>query len=256
MNAELMRELLTRMGTTNPTLATLGSAMATVWRRRERGRQLTLVLPVVDRGKFVAALRGTKGADGDAVAGLICKPLDGRYVCAQRRETLAGLGRRGLDPVRARILRAAMSSWCCRILPPGVTTVAALDLERGAAIARAMVRGLRRRSSRRSARRARRARGPTQRQGSALSAAAGGWRSCRRRAGHGCDAGGPGARVAGPITYVVGGGATDPAIRIPLRDCGAVEGGGRALRQLVRRTRILAEVHDGACRVTLGATWY
>jgi len=119
MNAELMRELLTRMGTTNPTLATLGLAMATVWRRsRARTPSLTLVLPVVDRAKSSprcvapkAPMATRRGADLQAARR--------RYVCAQRRETLAGLGRRGLDPVRAKDPARGDVELVLQDLPPG-----------------------------------------------------------------------------------------------------------------------------------------
>ena len=100
-NAELMRELLERVGTTNPTLAGLGFG-------RDRGlavflgpdQHVTLVLPVADRDRFLKATHGTKGGDGDVIGATVCKPLEGRYVCAKRRWSATGRSgtRAGREP--------------------------------------------------------------------------------------------------------------------------------------------------------------
>ena len=61
-----------------------------------------VVLPVVDRDRFVKKLGGTRG-ETDAVRTLACAPTDGRYVCASSPAVLARLGK---GPMRGKLAAA------------------------------------------------------------------------------------------------------------------------------------------------------
>ncbi len=72
------------------------------------GKAMFAIIPVVDRDKFVAKAKGTKGADFDKFDKNVCKPIDGGfYACADTAELFARFGkggamRAGLDVVKAR----------------------------------------------------------------------------------------------------------------------------------------------------------
>ncbi|MGE5187000.1 MAG: hypothetical protein ACM31C_33345 [Acidobacteriota bacterium] len=71
------------------------------------GKAMFAIIPVVDRDKFVAKAKGTKGADFDKFEKNVCKPIDGGfYACADTAELFGRFGkgnlRSGLDVVKAR----------------------------------------------------------------------------------------------------------------------------------------------------------
>jgi acetyl esterase/lipase len=248
-NARLMRELLNTVGTTNPTLAGLGFG-------RDRGlavfvgpgEHVTQVLPVADRDKFLNATHGTKGADGDVIGSTFCKPLDGRYVCVVRREVLATMARRSLDAIRAR--DPARGDVELAIQDQGVGIVAAVELERGAAIMRGSVRGA-------PPVFADLLGAPVQPRAGAEAAAGFGvmnlapllakWPPVPLVAG--VTLADVARTVAGPMTFVVGAGTGDAGIRIPLRDAAAIKAVIEHCPVVLRRLAIRGEVHDGGCRV-------
>lgn len=53
---------------------------------------MVAVLPVVDRDKFLARVRGTKGTDKDTVDSTTCKLVRGHYACASSEPLLATIG--------------------------------------------------------------------------------------------------------------------------------------------------------------------
>ena len=65
-----------------------------------------LLIPVADRDKFVAKMKGKRGGETDQLADLTCKPVEGWYGCSTKLALLDTLGKgslRGkLDPVKAR----------------------------------------------------------------------------------------------------------------------------------------------------------
>jgi type II secretory pathway pseudopilin PulG len=98
------------------------------------------LLPVVDRDKFLAKVKGTKGDDFDHIDDSSCKPVDGGfYACARDPSSLGKLGKgnlRGkLDAAKARgDIEGVMTG------PVAVAAVAQLD--RGAVVVRGVVDGL------------------------------------------------------------------------------------------------------------------
>jgi hypothetical protein len=142
LQAEVMHGLMRAFGTPSPTLAGFGLshdkgfALFVV-----DGGQVVMVLPVGDRDRFVAALEGRKGADGDVVASWACQTIGGRYVCAQRRGLLAKLGRGGLDAVRRSAAARGEIEIAGRglIEPVGRSFAAVAELDRGTVILRGTV---------------------------------------------------------------------------------------------------------------------
>jgi hypothetical protein len=252
LQAEVMHGLMRAFGTPSPTLAGFGLshdkgfALFVV----DRG-QVVMVLPVGDRDRFVAAMEGSKGADGDVAGSWACQTSGGRYVCAQRRGLLAKLGRGGLDAVRRSAAARGEIEIAGRgmIEPLGRSFAAVAELDRGAVVLRGTVEAASLVTD--------------------LLGAPG-----RPRADAAAAAGfgvvdltpviaalrpvpiAPGVTIAdlartisGPVTYVVGAGTADPGIHIPLRDPGPA----RALVEHCDALRPLAQfgatVRDGACRV-------
>ena len=90
---ELLRKTL---GTTALTRAELGLTKGGGAALFAVGEGGVLVLPVGDRAKFLGRVRGTQGPDGDRVGPLLCKPAQGRYVCADTAARIDSLGRGNL----------------------------------------------------------------------------------------------------------------------------------------------------------------
>jgi hypothetical protein len=258
INGELMHALLRTVGSTNPTLAGFGMS-------RDKGfamfvvgdDQFVLVLPVSDRDKFLAAAHGSKGSDGDYLASWVCKTIDGRYVCTERRELLTKLGRGGLEVTR----RTARARGDLEIAgrdvagSSGLRIVAAAELDRGAVIVRGTIGGVPRAIVDKLGT-------PSRPRGDSEIAA-----------GFGVIDLAPvlamlspvaiapavtladlGRSVSGPITYVIGSGTTDPGIRIPLNDTAPAATLIAHCAELPPLARIGATVHDGACRVPIPTT--
>ena len=71
------------------------------------GKQAIAILPLADRDRFLARTHGTRGAQGDVVAGATCRTIaGGRYACASAPSLFDALGkgalRAHLDAVHAR----------------------------------------------------------------------------------------------------------------------------------------------------------
>lgn len=250
LNAELMLGMLRVLGTTNPTLAGLGLG-------RDRGlavfvgpdQQVTQVLPVADRDRFLQATHGTRGADGDTIAGMACKTLEGRYVCAERRDSLAGLGRRALDALRARDpARGDLELVVHGKL--GIDVVAAIELERGEAIVRGTARGV-------PAASAELLGAPIRPRPGAETAAGFGVVNLTPVLAKlpalplitGLTLADVARALEGPLTFVVGAGTSDAGIRVPLRDVAPVKAVIEHCGSLLRKVGLRGQVRDGVCEV-------
>ncbi|MCW5805637.1 MAG: hypothetical protein KIT31_24920 [Deltaproteobacteria bacterium] len=94
----LSRELVATVGTKHPTLADLGltSDRGFAAFHVEASDGIVLILPVADRDRFLAKVKGKRGdpgEKGDRIKDLTCRDVDGRYTCAQPAELLDKLGK-------------------------------------------------------------------------------------------------------------------------------------------------------------------
>jgi hypothetical protein len=103
-----------------------------------------LVLPVVDRGKFLAAMKGTPGTDGDRVGGRTCNVVRGRYACAKSNKELAALGTGGDLVERLRLVgqRGELELAVSVPLEKRVDIAAVIQTERGGFVLHAAARGI------------------------------------------------------------------------------------------------------------------
>ena len=137
-----LAEWLGPLGGTPPKLADFGFGP-------HRGAALYLmkdgmvaILPVVDRDKFLAKVKGTKGTDKDTVDTTVCKLVRGHYACASSEPLLATLGQGDL---KKHLLEARVRGEIEIVgaeLPFGaqpVVVAAAIQLARGGATLRGTV---------------------------------------------------------------------------------------------------------------------
>lgn len=95
---ELDVELRKVFGTSEVSLARYGMSPGkgmAVFHLTDGGE--VLVLPVVNRAKFVAATKGTTASDGDVIDDLICKTIKNVYACAKSEPLLMRLGADGMQ---------------------------------------------------------------------------------------------------------------------------------------------------------------
>jgi hypothetical protein len=102
------------------------------------GSDAVVLLPVADRDKFLAKVKGTKGTDGlDRVGGASCKPVDGWYACAHDPAVLGTLrkGKLDISPAKARgDIEGVMTT--------PAKAAAVIQLDRGAMVVRGIVSGV------------------------------------------------------------------------------------------------------------------
>lgn len=108
-----------------------------------------LVLPVVDRDRFVALLHGHRDGDRDTFdrtpfAGTVCKPFRGRYVCADQPAMFEKLGHGNLAALRARAGARGDLEFVGQGFPdaPSTTVAVVVQLEPGTVVMRGMVGGV------------------------------------------------------------------------------------------------------------------
>jgi len=99
-----------------------------------------LLLPVADRDKFVALVKGKRGGDTDQLDDLTCKSIDGWYACATKVALLDTLGkgsvRAKLDAVKARgDIEGVLDV-------PEVKAAGVIQIERGQFVMRGVVNGV------------------------------------------------------------------------------------------------------------------
>ena len=101
---------------------------------------LYTIIPVVDRDKFLAKAKGTKGTDVDKLDKTVCKTIDGFYACAETQELLARFGKGNvhgdLDAAKARGDIEVVAT-VDKVKAAGV-----VQLERGGFVARGVVAGV------------------------------------------------------------------------------------------------------------------
>lgn len=131
---ELLRKTL---GTTALTRAELGLAQSGGAALFAVGEGGVLVLPVGDRAKFLQRAHGTQGPDGDRLGPLLCKPLQGRYVCADTAALIDSLGKGNLKSLVASAGARGDLEVVGDVVP--LRFAAAVQLERGAATVRGAV---------------------------------------------------------------------------------------------------------------------
>lgn len=101
------------------------------------------VLPVVDRDKFLAWVKGTKNGDVDAFAGLTCKTVKSVYACAKPASLLDALGKNGLAGEKLIGVRGDVEVKGAFPGPKGTLPFGvAVKLERGAATVDFAIRGV------------------------------------------------------------------------------------------------------------------
>jgi hypothetical protein len=209
------------LGAANPTLAELGLSAGHGFAAFLLAGSSVVVLPVVDRDRFLARVHGTRGTDSDTLGTGVCKPIGGRYVCASRADLFARLGKAGLDGAR----QAAGARGDLEVAgrdtgaPHTPTFAVVAQLERGAFVVRGSVAGL-------PAAITRWLGGATRPRRAAATAAGFGVIDLAPYLGSapavplvtGATLADLARSVAGPVTLAMPAGTMDPGIRIPLHD--------------------------------------
>lgn len=99
-----------------------------------------LILPVVDRERFLAVVHGTKGADYDTFDKLHCKPISGSYACADDVTALGTLGKGSLREKVGKVGVRGDAEAAGSI--DGVSFAIVAQLSRGAVVLRGTLGGL------------------------------------------------------------------------------------------------------------------
>jgi len=90
---EMQAEIQKKLGVSSLSLAAAGLSADKGFATFGIVEKSTVVIaPVVDRDKFLAAVKGTKGTDYDTIDQLRCKTVRGRYACAEDVAQLDKLG--------------------------------------------------------------------------------------------------------------------------------------------------------------------
>lgn len=111
--------------------------------------QDVMVVPVVDRNRFVTWLHGRRDGDADVfdqepLKGAVCKPLRGRYVCADKPALWDKLGRGNFAALRARAgARGDLEVVAGGLADsPTLSLAAVVQLEPGAVVVRGTLGGV------------------------------------------------------------------------------------------------------------------
>ncbi len=101
INAQLEKELVKLTGSPNATLADLGLARDKGFAMfGSHGDAMMVVVPVGDRDKFLARVKGVKAANdtlNDTIGDASCKPIQSTYVCVHDIATFAKIGKAALS---------------------------------------------------------------------------------------------------------------------------------------------------------------
>lgn len=140
-----MDEALTEvLGTANPSLATAGltSQKGFAVFGAEGVDSPIVILPVADRDKFLAVVKGTKGTDGDTIKKATCKTVKNVYACARDVTLFDRLGKGSLaDQLKLAGARGDIEI-AASIPNSPITFGAAVQVSRGAFVVRAGVKGI------------------------------------------------------------------------------------------------------------------
>ena len=133
------------LGTTNPSLAAAGltSQKGFALFAAEGSNKPVVILPVGDRDKFLAVMKGTKGADGvDTIKKATCKTVKNVYACAKDSELLDRLGKGNLSEA-LKLAGARGDIEYAGAIPGTPVTVGVVgQLGRGSIVVRGAVKGL------------------------------------------------------------------------------------------------------------------
>jgi hypothetical protein len=248
----LEQELTELVGTAKPTLGALGMTRHQGFALFMVNQQMIAVLPVNDREKFLATVHGTKSADGDSVAGFVCKTLDRRYVCAKDRALFGQLGHAGLTAARAAAdARGDIELAATHFTDPDSAGLAAVaQVDTGVIVVRGAVIGL------------------PQALVGRLGAAGKASPESESAAGFGVidlsvfflepsteaiaphvSLGDLGKAIAGPLTFVIAAGTGDVAIRVPLRAPSPAAAWVAHCADSELFTALGASAKDGTCHI-------
>ena len=101
------------------------------------------IVPLADRDKFLAATKGTKGADSDIVGQATCKTIEDRYVCARTPDLFDKLHTSKLgDGLGVVGTRGEIELVADLPIGPGIKGAAVMQLARGTMVTRAVVGGM------------------------------------------------------------------------------------------------------------------
>jgi len=251
-DGKLMRVLLDATGSPNPTLADLGFT-------HDQGFAVFLldggdgvaILPVADRDKFLARFGGHKSADGDKLGSGVCKPIDGRYLCADHGEVLARLGHSDLQVTLRTAGARGDLELAGRAEPAaGLTVAMAVQLERGAFVVRGTVSAVPPAVTAMIG-------APSKPRAGAAAASAFGvldlspylTKAPPLPVTPGVTLAELARTVAGPVTFTMPAGATDAGIRIPLSDPAPARAVLDHCPELPPLAQVGATLKDGACRI-------
>ncbi|MBA3461735.1 MAG: hypothetical protein H0T46_17355 [Deltaproteobacteria bacterium] len=102
------------------------------------------VIPVADRDKWVAATKGTKGADSDKIGEATCKTISGSYICASTEDLFGkiGKGAKLKDGLSALGTRGDVEVVAAIPVGKGISAAGVMQLARGNVVMRGTVSGL------------------------------------------------------------------------------------------------------------------
>lgn len=205
-----------------------------------------VLLPVVDRAKFVAAVHGTSSGGIDRMVKDSCQPYKGHYVCTDEPGLLAKLGSAHLDAQRRAVKLAGDIEL---VYHDGPTATVAVSLEHGSVTVRGQVTG--------------------------APPAVRGWlgAALAPRSGNGSDTGFGhldvrpllaatgldkqsmpgmpelGSLIAGPVTYEIPRGTSNLDLRIPVSNPGPISAALALCTMVPGMSTFAPKLVNGGCRV-------
>jgi type IV pilus assembly protein PilA len=219
--------------------------------------QGVVIIPVADRDKFLAKVKGTKGTDHDVIKSYTCKTIDGRYTCAASPELFAKLGGAGLQaPFKTAGVRGDLELAGHGITDPEDPTVAmAIQVAPGSFVLRGTVSRLPAMVTDMI--------GSPSRPRDGLAVMSGfGWidvapylaRLPPVPIAENVTLADLGKTIAGPIAFGMPSNTLDFDIRIPLSDPGPAKALVEHCTDLPPLAAVGATIKDGACRVPIPQT--
>jgi hypothetical protein len=145
--AEMEQKLTSVFGSSNVALADVGLAPgkgAAMFAFENKGE--LIIVPLANRDKFLQVTKGTKGADSDTIGDHTCKTVQGIYACAKPAELLERVGKAPMgDKLKLAGSRGEIEIAGAIVddkTGKAINFAAAVQLERGGAIARGAVQGV------------------------------------------------------------------------------------------------------------------
>ena len=138
---EALEEVL---GTTNPSLAAAGmtSSKGLAVFAVDGVEKPIMILPVGDRDKFLAVVKGQKGTDGDTIKRATCKTVKNVYACARSPELFDRLGKGSLAEQLKLAGARGDIEYAAAIPGSPITFGGVAQLARGSVVLRAGVKGV------------------------------------------------------------------------------------------------------------------